>query len=96
LDGDKGVINSRIPKFASYILFSNHRLLSTTIVSFTAAAETQMLRIVSTVSRPSSTGILGKAANTGVCWGRLLPNHVVDRNPQADVPSRLLQYAMQI
>jgi len=55
-----------------------------------------MLRIVSTVSRPSSTGILGKAANTGVCWGRLLLNHVVDRNPQADVPSRLLQYAMQI
>ena len=82
--------------FASYILFSNHRLLSTTIVSFTAAAETQMLRIVSTVSRPSSTGILGKAANTGVCWGRLLLNHVVDRNLQADVPSRLLQYAMQI
>lgn len=55
-----------------------------------------MLRIVSTVSRPSSTGILGKAANTGVCWGRLLLNHVVDRNLQADVPSRLLQYAMQI
>ena len=60
---------TKVESFASYILFSNHCLLSTTIVSFTAAAETQMLRIVSTVSRPSSTGILGKAANTGVCWG---------------------------
>ena len=41
-------------------------LLSTTIVSLTTAGEAQMLRIVSTVSKSSSTGILGRAANTGV------------------------------
>ena len=41
-------------------------LLSTAPVTFTTVVEAQMLRIVSTVSKSSSTGILGKAANTCV------------------------------
>jgi len=70
-------------------------LLSTAPVIFTTAVEAQMLRIVSTVSKSSSTGILGKAANTCVS-GRLHPNHVVNWNFQVDVLSHLPQHAMQI